>query len=351
MAKKILRMVFPRFPLANGTTSSEEGGSEIEMAQRVLTGIKPTGMPHIGNLLGMYRPALAMQDEAEGYFFVASYHALTTMRDPALLREQTLDVAANWLALGLDPARSVIWAQHDVPEVTELSWILACITSKGMMDKAHAFKDAVGKGREINIGLYTYPILMAADILAFDSHVVPVGKDQKQHVEMARDMAQRFNHLFGETLVVPAPKIREDVATVPGLDGQKMSKSYNNTIEIFLPPKKLRKKIMGIVTDSKGVDEAKDPDTCNVFGLYKLFATADQQADLAARYRAGGLGYGHAKQALFEVIDSQLEAPRERYNHLKANPDEVRSILADGAARARVTARDTLDRVRSAAGL
>ena len=321
------------------------------MTQRVLTGIKPTGMPHIGNLLGMYRPALAMQDASECYFFVASYHALTTMRDPALLRQQTIDVAANWLALGLDPTRSVIWAQHDVPEVTELAWILACITSKGMMDKAHAFKDAVNKGREVNIGLYTYPILMAADILAFDSHVVPVGKDQKQHVEMARDMAQRFNHLFGETLVIPAPQIREDVATVPGLDGQKMSKSYNNTIEIFLPPKKLRKKIMGIVTDSKGVEESKDPDTCHVFSLYKLFATPEQQAELAAQYRAGGLGYGHAKQALFEVVDAQLAEARERYDHLMANPDEVRQVLAEGADRARTTARATLDRVRSAAGL
>ena len=321
------------------------------MTQRVLTGIKPTGMPHIGNLLGMYRPALAMQDASECYFFVASYHALTTMRDPALLRQQTIDVAANWLALGLDPNRSVIWAQHDVPEVTELAWILACITSKGMMDKAHAFKDAVSKGREVNIGLYTYPILMAADILAFDSHVVPVGKDQKQHVEMARDMAQRFNHLFGETLVIPAPQIREDVATVPGLDGQKMSKSYNNTIEIFLPPKKLRKKIMGIVTDSKGVDEAKDPDTCHVFSLYKLFATPEQQAELAAQYRAGGLGYGHAKQALFEVVDAQLAEARERYDYLMANPDEVRQVLAEGADKARATARATMDRVRSAAGL
>ena len=321
------------------------------MIQRVLTGIKPTGMPHIGNLLGMYRPALALAERSEGYFFVASYHALTTMRDPAALRASTLDVAANWLALGLDPARSVIWSQHDVPEVTELSWILACITSKGMMDKAHAFKDAVSKGREINVGLYTYPILMAADILAFDSHVVPVGQDQKQHVEMARDIAQRFNHLFGDTLVVPQAKIQESVATVPGLDGQKMSKSYGNTIEIFLPPKKLRKKIMGIVTDSKGVEEAKDPDTCNVFGLYALFASPDEQADLAARYRGGGLGYGHAKQALFEVLNTQLEAPRERYEYLSANPDEVRGVLADGAAKARVTARATLHKVRSAVGL
>ena len=321
------------------------------MAQRVLTGIKPTGMPHIGNLLGMYRPALAMQDRSEGYFFVASYHALTTMRDPQLLRSQTIDVAANWLALGLDPTKSVIWAQRDVPEVCELAWILSCIPSKGMMDKAHAFKDAVAKGRDVNIGVYTYPILMAADILAFDSHVVPVGKDQKQHVEMARDMAQRFNHLFGDTLVVPEPLIRGDAATVPGLDGQKMSKSYNNTIEIFLPPKKLRKKIMSIVTDSKGVDEAKDPEACNVFGLYRLFATTDQQADLAERYRAGGLGYGHAKQALFDVVNEQIAESRDRYDHLIAHPDEVRSILEDGASRARITARATLDRVRSASGL
>ena len=321
------------------------------MAQRVLTGIKPTGMPHIGNLLGMYRPALAMQDGAECYFFVASYHALTTVRDPNLLRAQTIDVAANWLALGLDPTRSVIWAQHDVPEVTELAWILSCITSKGMMDKAHAFKDAQNKGREVNIGLYTYPILMAADILAFDSHVVPVGKDQKQHVEMARDMAQRFNHLFGETLVVPEAQIRNEVATVPGLDGQKMSKSYDNTIEIFLPPKKLRKKIMSIVTDSKGVDDPKDPETCNVFGLYKLFADPTQQAELAARYRAGGLGYGHAKQALFDVVDAQLEEARRRYEHLKAHPNEVIKVLDQGAERARITARATLDRVRSASGL
>jgi tryptophanyl-tRNA synthetase len=308
-------------------------------------------MPHIGNLLGMYRPALALAERSEGYFFVASYHALTTMRDPARLRASTIDVAANWLALGLDTDRSIIWAQHDVPEVTELGWILSCITSKSMMDKAHAFKDAVGKGREINVGLYTYPILMAADILAFDTHVVPVGKDQKQHVEMARDMAKRFNHLFGETLVVPQPKIQAEVATVPGLDGQKMSKSYDNTIEIFLPPKKLRKKIMGIVTDSKGVDEAKDPETCNVFGLYKLFADADQQAELAARYRAGGLGYGHAKQALFDVMNAQLELPRERYNYLQAHPDEVSDVLAEGAIKARATARATLDRVRSSVGL
>ena len=321
------------------------------MTKRALTGIKPTGSPHIGNLLGMYRPAMELQKTHEGFFFVASYHALTTMRDAAQMRAQTIEVAANWLALGLDPSRSVLWAQHDVPEVTELAWILSCITSKGMMDKAHAFKDALAKNREVNIGLYTYPVLMAADILAFDSHVVPVGKDQKQHVEMTRDMAQRFNHLFGDTLVVPEPMVRKEVETVPGLDGQKMSKSYGNTIEIFLSEKKLRKKFMSIVTDSKGVEDAKDPDTCNVFQLYKLFATPDQQADLASRYRAGGLGYGHAKQELFEVVNSGLMAPRERYMALMDRPEEVRDILDNGAIKARKIARATLDRVRGAVGL
>lgn len=321
------------------------------MTKRALTGIKPTGSPHIGNLLGMYRPAMELQKTHEGFFFVASYHALTTMRDAEQMRAQTIEVAANWLALGLDPSRSVLWAQHDVPEVTELAWILSCITSKGMMDKAHAFKDALAKNKEVNIGLYTYPVLMAADILAFDSHVVPVGKDQKQHVEMTRDMAQRFNHLFGETLVVPEPMVRKEVETVPGLDGQKMSKSYGNTIEIFLSEKKLRKKFMSIVTDSKGVDDAKDPDTCNVFQLYKLFATPDQQADLASRYRAGGLGYGHAKQELFEVVNSGLMGPRERYMALMDKPEEVREILDNGAIRARKIARATLDRVRGAVGL
>jgi len=321
------------------------------MAQRALTGIKPTGPPHIGNLLGMHQPALALQGSHECFYFVASYHALISTRDPERMRALSLEVACSWLALGLDPSRSVLWAQHDVPEVTELAWILGCITSKGMMDKAHAFKDAVAKSKEVNIGLYTYPVLMAADILAFDSHVVPVGKDQKQHVEMTRDMAQRFNHLFGETLVVPQPLIRKDVETVPGLDGQKMSKSYGNTIEIFLSPKKLRKKFMSIVTDSKGVEDPKDPETCNVFQLYKLFSTPAEQADLADRYRAGGMGYGHAKQELYELVNSSLGEPRERYQALIANPEEVREILDDGALRAREVARATLLRVRAAVGL
>jgi tryptophanyl-tRNA synthetase len=321
------------------------------MSKRSLTGIKPTGSPHIGNLLGMYEPAIALQESHECSYFIASYHALTSMRDAEQLAALNLDVAACWLALGLDPERSTVWMQHDVPEVAELAWILACITSKGMLDKAHAFKDAVAKGKDVNIGLYTYPVLMAADILAFDTHVVPVGKDQKQHVEMTRDIAQRFNHIFGDTLVVPEVLINPDVATIPGLDGQKMSKSYGNAIEIFLPPKKLRKKFMSIVTDSKGVEDAKDPDTCNVFQLFKQFATPAQQADLAARYRAGGLGYGHAKQELYELVEARLEAPRERYLALLGEKEKLRSVLDSGATKARETARSTLDRVRAAVGL
>lgn len=322
------------------------------MSKRALTGIQPSGTPHVGNWLGAIEPALQLSEDNEGYYFIASYHALTTSRDAGLLRQRILDVAATWLALGLDPTRTVLWAQQDVPEVTELAWILSCMASKGLLDKAHAFKDAVAKGKKfVSAGLYTYPVLMAADILAFDSDLVPVGRDQKQHVEMARDMAQRLNHTYGELLRLPEPLIQESVAVVPGIDGQKMSKSYGNTVPLFLPPKKLRKRLMAIKTDSRTLEEPKDPDTCTVFALYKLFGTAAQQADLAERYRAGGLGYGYAKQELFELMDARLAAPRDRYNELMASPDEIRDILTDGARRARRTAQATLNRVRDGVGL
>ena len=321
------------------------------MARRSLTGVKPTGAPHLGNLLGAIRPALALQEDFESYYFIASYHALTTVQYRAAMRAGILEVAATWLALGLDPSRTVIFNQHDVPELCELSWILSTVTGKGMLDKGHAFKDAVDKGRDINAGLYTYPVLMAADILMFQSDVVPVGKDQKQHVEIARDIAGRFNGTFGETFRLPEPLIRDEVATIPGLDGQKMSKSYNNTIEIFLPPKQLRKKLMSIQTDSTPMEDPKDPDTCNVFNLYNLFASPEQTADLAARYRAGGLGYGHAKQELFEVMESQLAGPRARYDELKAHPEQVFETVSSGAQRARAVARTTMDLVRDRIGL
>jgi tryptophanyl-tRNA synthetase len=324
----------------------------MTMPKRSLTGIQPTGTPHLGNWLGAIQPALKLAEEHESFYFIASYHALTTSRDAALLRERILDVACTWLAMGLDPERTVLWAQHGVPEVCELSWILSCMTNKTLLDKAHAFKDAQAKGKKfVGVGLYTYPVLMAADILAFDTDIVPVGRDQQQHVEMARDMAQTLNHQFGELLRLPRPQVQENVAVVPGVDGQKMSKSYDNTIPLFLPSKKLRKRIMSIKTDSKPMEAPKDPDTCTVFQLYRLFASKEQQAELAARYRAGGLGYGHAKQELFELVDAQLSEPRERYLDLRSRPDEVQDILDNGAARARAVARATLDRVRHGIGL
>lgn len=320
--------------------------------QRSLTGIQPSGMPHIGNWLGAIRPALSYQDSHEAFYFIATYHALTTSRDAQKLREQTLDVAMTWLALGLDPEKTVLWKQQAVPEVCELSWILSCMASKGLLDKAHAFKDAVAKGvKNVSAGLYTYPVLMAADILAFDSNIVPVGKDQKQHVEMARDIAGTFNYHFGETFVLPEAVIEPEVASVPGLDGQKMSKSYNNTIEIFLSAKKLRKKIMAIKTDSKTMEEPKDPTTCLVFDYYKLFASKEEQMELAERYRAGNFGYGHAKQAVFEKINALLEEPRELYQEWRKRPDDVSDILNEGSKKARKVARETLERTRVNCGL
>ena len=317
---------------------------------RTLTGIKPTAMPHVGNFLGAIAPALALQGAHEAYYFIADYHALTTLQDAAKMRQYSREVAATWLALGLDPSRTSLFVQSDVPEVAELTWLLACVFGAGALERAHAFKAAQADGREINVGTYLYPVLMAADILIYDSHLVPVGKDQKQHVEMARDMAEAFNHRFGEVFVLPEPVVQADVATVPGLDGRKMSKSYGNTIELWLPEKQLRKKVMSIVTDSRGVDEAKDPDTCNVFALYKHFATPDQVGELAARYRAPGLGYGHAKQALFEVMEARLGPARARYEALLADSTEVEAVLHAGAKRARTVASGVVARARAAAG-
>ena len=320
--------------------------------KRALTGIQPSGEQHLGNLLGAIAPGIALQQSHETFYFIASYHALTTSKDPQILRERILDAAMTWLAFGLNPKKTVIWAQHDTPEVTEMTWLLSCICSKGLLDKAHAFKDAVAKGKkQISAGLYTYPVLMASDILAFHSNVVPVGKDQKQHVEMARDMAQRFNHIYGETLTLPEAMIEDEVAVIPGIDGNKMSKSYGNTVPLFMTPKKLRKRIMAVKTDSTPLEDPKNPDTCLVFSLYKLFATAEECADLASRYRAGNFGYGHAKQALFETINQRLDEPRARYMELKKRPDEVQDILNHGASKARRIARKTLDDMREKMGL
>lgn len=319
--------------------------------RRALTGIQPSGVPHIGNLKGMIEPAVGLQATHEPYYFIASYHALTSLKDPKLLLEYQREAATSFLAFGLDPSKTALFLQQDVPEVTELSWILSCFVNMGVLERAHAYKAARDAGREVNLGTVTYPVLMAADILIYDSNDVPVGRDQKQHVEMARDMAIAFNHRYGEVFVVPQPLIKEDVAVVPGVDGRKMSKSYGNTIPLFLPPKQLRKLTMKIKTDSTPVEEPKDPDGCNVFKLYKLFSTPEQQAALAQRYRQGGMGYGHAKQELFEVMDEFLSEPRLRYAELRNDPSSVDQVLASGAEKARSVSCSVMDRVRRAIGL
>lgn len=318
---------------------------------RVLSGIQPSGKLHLGNYFGMMKPSLELQGQGDVFLFIANYHALTTVSDPAKLREATLDVALDFLACGLDPARTVFYRQSDVPEVTELMWLLSVVEPVSRMELAHSYKDKVARGIPANLGLFTYPMLMAADILAVDSDIVPVGRDQKQHVEIARDVAGRFNQQYGEVFKLPKDSIRDEVAVVPGIDGEKMSKSYNNTLEIFGPAKEVRSRIMRVVTDSKGLADPKDPDTCNVFKLYKLFASAEEQAALAARYRAGGMGYGDAKKAVAELFEARFAPLRARREELARNLDFVEQVLRDGAARARAVARATVDRARKAVGL
>jgi len=329
--------------------------------KRVLTGIKPTGSPHVGNLLGAIRPALRLADDGlEAMYFIADYHALTTVQDAARLAHLTREVAATWLAMGLDPERVRFYRQSDIPEIFELAWVLACFTSKGWMNKAHAYKAAVDANRErgeadldagINMGVYEYPILMAADILAFDIDLVPVGKDQVQHLEIARDIAQRVNHVCGaEVLRLPAPKLEDNAAIVPGLDGRKMSKSYDNTIPLFAPAKQLKKIVSRIVTDSAPPEAPKDPDASTVFQIYRAIAPADAAAELAARLRAG-IGWGDAKTALYDQLEAALGPARAKYDALMAAPEQLDALLAAGAARARPIARGVLDRVRHAIGV
>ena len=318
---------------------------------RVLSGIQPTGRFHWGNWFGAVRQYITLQGNEQSFYFIADLHALTTIRDAGLLRELTQDAAVDLLALGLDPARATLFRQSDVPEVTELTWLLMTITGMGMLEKCHAYKDKKAKGLPADAGLFTYPVLMAADILLYDSDVVPVGSDQIQHIEVTRDLAQRFNSLYGEVFRLPEPHVLEQTAKVPGIDGEKMSKSYGNVIEIFLPPKKLRKTIMKITTDSTPVDDPKDPENCSVFALYKLFATPEQQEELAARYRAGGMGYGEAKQQLYEAAMESFAEARARRAELEARPDTVEDILREGARQARERAGEVLDRARTACGL
>jgi tryptophanyl-tRNA synthetase len=318
---------------------------------RILSGIQPSGKLHIGNYFGMMKPAIELQEQGDAYLFIANYHAMTTVQDADTLREMTMDVALDFLACGIDPDKTAFYRQSDVPEVHELAWLLSTVTPMGLLERCHSYKDKIAKGIAASHGLFAYPVLMAADILAVQSNVVPVGRDQKQHVEVTRDLAIRFNHAFGEVFTIPEPSIRSDVAVVPGVDGQKMSKSYDNTIEIFKEGKPLKKRVMKILTDSKELEDPKDPETCNVFALYKLFATEAELAELAERYRAGGMGYGHAKTELLGKINEHFGPMREKRAELAADMDFVNDVLRQGAEKASALARETLQKARRAVGL
>jgi len=318
---------------------------------RVLSGIQPTGRFHWGNYFGAIRQYIALQENEQAFYFIADLHALTTVRDPNLLREYTREAAIDLLALGLDPTHATLFRQSDVPEICELTWLLMTVTQMSLLEKCHAYKDKRAKGLAADAGLFTYPVLMAADILLYDSDVVPVGSDQVQHIEITRDLAGRFNNLYGDVIHLPKARVLDDSAKVPGTDGEKMSKSYGNVIDVFETPKKLRKKIMSIKTDSTPVEEPKDPGCCSVFTLYKLFATDEQQAVLAAKYRAGGMGYGEAKQILYEAALEFFAPARERREQLIGDPNRLEDILQAGAKTAREKGREVLDRVRTACGL
>ena len=317
---------------------------------RVLSGIQPSGVLHLGNYFGMMSRMIRYQDENELFCFIANYHALTTLPDPGTLSSNTFNAACDFLALGMDPEKSTFWVQSDVPQVTELTWILSSQAGVGLMDRATSYKDKIAQGLKPNMGLYSYPVLMAADILLFESQIVPVGKDQKQHLEMTRDIAIRFNNTFGDTLVVPEPDIEEVTQLVPGIDGQKMSKSYNNTIPIFDSHKQIRKKIMRIVTDATDVDEPKDKDT-PLFQLYSLFLDSSGQKDLSDRYEGKGLRYGDVKQELFEKVMDYFQPYREQRKTLISRPGQVHDILKSGAKKAKDVAEEVLDRVQAAVGV
>jgi tryptophanyl-tRNA synthetase len=319
---------------------------------KVLSGIQPTGRPHWGNYFGAIQQYIALQGNEQSFYFIADLHALTTVREADVLRQSIQDSALDLLALGLEPDKATLFRQSDVPEVTELTWLLMTITQMHLLEKCHAYKDKKAKGLAADAGLFTYPVLMAADILMYDSEVVPVGQDQVQHVEVTRDLAQRFNSLYGaDCLVLPNAHVLDSSAKVPGLDGEKMSKSYNNTIPVFETPRKLKKIINKIVTDSKALEDAKNPDTCAVFDLYRLFADENQRQVLADKYRAGGMGYGEAKTALYDAAMESFGPAFEKRIELENRSDEVEDILQAGAKRARSKAREVIERVRSACGL
>ncbi len=319
---------------------------------RILTGIQSSGRPHLGNLLGAIIPAIELSRNPanESLFFIADLHSLTSIKDSKIRLENTRAVAAAWLAFGFDTEKNIFYRQSKIPEVCELTWYFNCLTPFPMLANAHSFKDKSDRLANVNAGLFVYPVLMASDILMYDANFVPVGKDQKQHLEMTRDIASSFNHQFGETFVIPESIIDDNAMTVPGTDGQKMSKSYGNIIDIFLPDKQLRKNVMGIVTDSTPLEEPKDPDTCNVFSIYELIATAEQTAVMRQNYLGGNYGYGQAKQALFDLIVEKYKHEREAFNKLMENPDILEERLVAGEERARVIGRNVLSRVKKKLG-
>jgi len=329
------------------------------LKQIALTGLKPTGPPHIGNYLGMLKPSLELATDFQALYFIPDYHALTTVRDQKQLINLTYQATATWLALGLNPDKEIIYRQSDIPEVFELAWVLSCFTAKGLLNRSHAYKaivdDNLAAGREedknINVGLFTYPVLMAADILLFGTHVVPVGLDQQQHLEITRDVALTFNRNYGNVLTIPNAVIRKEVMTIPGIDGRKMSKSYNNVIPIFARPEQVRKPVMRIVTDSKHPEDPKDPDECNIFAIYRHFADADAVVAKRQLYLEGGLAYGEMKKELFALLEATFSAKRDRYNDLMDNPAELDKVLEKGAEKARDIAVPILAKVRKAVGV
>jgi len=319
---------------------------------RILTGIQSSGRPHLGNILGAIQPGITLSESEknEAFFFIADLHSLTSIKDPQVRQANTQAIAAAWLACGFDTDKNLFYRQSKIPEVCELTWFLNCYTPYPMLANAHSFKDKSDRLSDVNGGLFVYPVLMAADILMYDANFVPVGKDQQQHLEITRDIATSFNHLYGETFVVPEAIINKELMVIPGTDGQKMSKSYNNIIDIFLPEKKLRKQIMSIVTDSTALEEPKNPDTCTVFALYKILASADQTEDMRSRYQAGNYGYGHAKQALFEVILARFKKERELFFYFEKHPEEVIRKLEEGEEKARDIGLEVLNRVKQKIG-
>ena len=319
---------------------------------RILTGIQSTGTPHLGNILGAILPAIALskKNDNDSFFFIADMHSLTQIKDGNTLRENTYSTAAVWLACGLNPEKVVFYRQSDVPLAAELAWYLSCFFPYQRLTLAHSFKDKSDRLEDVNAGLFSYPMLMAADILLYDAELVPVGKDQLQHLEITRDVASRFNHKMGDTFVLPQDFIQENTKIIPGTDGHKMSKSRNNFIDIFLPEKQLRKQVMSIETDSKSLEEAKDPESCNVFSLYKLLANEMEIAEMTANYKNGNYGYGHAKQALYELIVSRFKTSREKYDYYMQHKNELDDILKGGAEKAKLVANATIKRVRERVG-